>query len=390
MEQRRLFLERYLAREVPFAALCRDFGVSREVGYRLVRRLRAEGRDAAARPRTSAPRDHPNAVPAAVVAALVAARDAHPTWGPRKLRALLARDAPRWVLPAASTIGVVLTRHGRVAPRRRRRRTPPHAGPLVHARAPNDVWCADFKGWWRTRDGARVDPLTVSDACTRFLVRAVVVARADGAHVAAVLRGAFREHGLPGALRTDNGAPFASTGLAGLSRLSVWLIKLGVRPERIAPGCPQENGRHERLHRTLQAEVAADPAARARAQQRALDRWRAEYNAVRPHDALGGATPASRYVVAAPRALPARLPAVGYDAGVTVRRVRCNGGIKFAGHDIHLSDALAGEPVALVQRSDRLWQVRFATVVLTQLDAATGQLVRPPRRRRRARRHATR
>ena len=217
------------------------------------------------------------------------------SWGPRKLKRVLEREEPQRPWPASSTIGALLAREGLVVARKKRRRAPPYTQPFAEANAPNRVWCADFKGWFQTGDGQRIDPLTITDACSRYLLRCQQVRKTNGEHVQAIFESAFRECGLPWAIRTDNGPPFASRAVAGLSRLAVWWMKLGIVPERIAAGHPEQNGRHERMHRTLKQETAAPPAANRRAQQRAFDRFRREYNEERPHEALGMETPSAVY-----------------------------------------------------------------------------------------------
>jgi putative transposase len=377
MDERMRFIGAWLRGEASMAELCRWYGVSRKTGYKWTGRYRADG-PAGVAERSRAPLSHPQAIGDAAEARVLALRAAHPTWGPRKLRALLAAAAPDEPVPAASTIGDLLRRHGLTAARRRRRHAPPRSQPLAHADAPNAVWCADFKGWFRTGDGARCTPFTLSDAHSRYLLRCQSLTETDAAIVRPLFEAAFREHGLPCALRTDNGPPFASTGLGGLTPLSVWWIKLGILPDRIAPGKPSENGRHERLHRTLKAETATPPAATLRAQQRAFDRFRAEYNAVRPHEALGQRPPATAYTPA-PRPFPDRLPPLAYPEDWEVRHVRHSGEIRWRDRLVYISQALAGEPVGLEPVDDGQWQIVFGAVRLGLLDARRAT-VRPPRR----------
>ena len=232
----------------------------------------------------------------------------------------------------------------------------------------------DFKGWFRTLDGARCNPLTITDATARMLLRCHHVAKCDLAHVRPVLEAAFREYGLPNAMRSDNGPPFASVGLAGLSPLAVWLVRIGVWPERIEPGCPEQNGRHERMHRTLQDEVASSPAPNLRLQQRALDRFRLEYNHERPHEALGQRVPADLYVPSS-RAFPSRLQEIEYPTEAIVRVVKRTGEIKHRGESCYLSEALSGERIALWE-VDGGWDVYFSVIRLARLDARTGRLIR--------------
>jgi hypothetical protein len=238
----------------------------------------------------------------------------------------------------------------------------------------NDLWCIDFKGWFRTGDGARCDPLTLTDAFSRYLLCAQVMARPDYPNCRSELERAFRDYGLP-AMRSDNGAPFASVGAGGLSRLSVWWVKLGITPARIEPGQPQQNGRHERMHRTLKAECASPPAASATAQQRRFDQFRAEFNHQRPHQALGQTAPAQHYARSA-RAYPARLEDPHYPADFELRRVRSNGEIKWQGALVFIGEALIGEVIGLFETDDGDAEVYFGPVPLGIIDGLTLKLVR--------------
>src|SRR5208282_5504744 len=221
---------------------------------------------------------HDNQTPKEIEQKVLELRQAHMRWGPRKLKRILERDEPWRHWPASSTIGVLLKREGLVVARKKRLHTAPYTEPLAHAQKANRVWCADFKGWFRTVDGERIDPLTISDAYSRYLLRCQAVEKTNTERVQAIFEAAFREYGMPEAIRTDNGPPFASHAVRGLSRLAVWWIKLGITPERIAAGHPEQNGRHERMHRTLKQEAAQPPAENRRKQQRALDVFRQEYN----------------------------------------------------------------------------------------------------------------
>jgi putative transposase len=295
-------------------------------------------------------------------------RYAHGHWGPRKLKRYLEDHEPgrRW--PAASTIGSLLHREGLAVPRKKRRRTPPYTQPLAHADEANRVWCADFKGWFRTADGERIDPLTISDAASRYLLRCQASEKSDTRGVQAIFEVAFREYGMPQAIRTDNGPPFASQALLGLSRLAVWWIKLGITPERIEAGHPEQNGRHERMHRTMKQEVADPPAANRRSQQRALDRFRYEYNELRPHEALEMRTPASVYRPS-PRRFPERLPEVEYPESMLVRSVRPHGNFRWKKYDVFLSEVLWGENIGLLAEDDRWFTIYFAEVPLARFDS---------------------
>ena len=365
MEERARFVVAVEAGDEPMAAICRQFGISRRQGYKWLARWRAEG-VAGLADRSRAPLGHPQAVAAGLLEACLSVRRAHPTWGPVKVRAYLRRRDPERAWPAASTIGALFDREGLTVKRKLRRRAPP-GPPLFAADAANDVWCIDFKGWFRTGDGTRVDPLTLSDACSRYLLRCQAVARPDSEHVWPILDAAFREYGLPIRLRSDNGPPFATTGAGGLSRLAVNVIKAGVAPERIRPGKPQENGRHERMHLTLRRETADPPAATLRAQHVRFRAFQTSYNDERPHAALGNATPAERY---APSARPwdGRLRSPEPPPDAMVRRVRRNGDIKWQGGTLYLSQALTGEPVSLFETEDGSWTVHYGPVLLGLID----------------------
>ncbi|MGO4126297.1 integrase core domain-containing protein [Inquilinus sp. YAF38] len=383
------FVTAYLAGEETMSELCRGFGISRQWGYELVRRYQAEGWSGL-EPRSRAPHHPGQTMAAELAAAIVALREAHPRWGPKKLKALLERREPETAWPAASSIGDLLRREGLVRSRRRRRTPLPLTQPFAPVTGPNDLWGIDFKGWFRTGDGVRCDPLTLSDADSRFLlVCQSVEPTIEG--VDPVTDAAFHEYGLPLGLRSDNGPPFAGNGAGGLTRLAVKWIKLGIRLERIDPGAPEQNGRHERMHGTLKADTAKPPAATPAAQQANFDRFRLEYNHLRPHEALGQETPASHYHKS-PRGYPARIEEPAYDAEHAVRRVRSNGEIKWGGTLIFVSEALVGEPVGVAETETGDWIVRFADLPIGLIGRGTHKLrpiapARPGRRDQRSQRH---
>ena len=360
------FIERWQGGEVTFVELCRRFGVSRKTGYKRVERFQSYGWEGLG-DRSRAPRRHPNTTPRAVAERLIKARQDHPTWGPKKLVAWLQALEPEGPWPAPSTAGDILGRAGLVRRRKRGRSASPWSEPFAAAEQPNDVWSIDFKGWFLTGDGNRIDPLTVQDAASRYLLVCNGLRQPKGPQVRRVLERAFREYGLPWAIRTDNGPPFASVGLGSLSSMAVWWVKLGIVPERIEPGHPEQNGRLERLHRTLKAETASPPRATTRRQQRAFDTFRQTYNIERPHEALGQQPPARRYH-ASPRSYPSRVRAPEYDVEMTVRQVRTNGQIKWKGNTIYLSESLKGEPIGLKQRDDRFWTIYFGPLSIGLLD----------------------
>lgn len=365
MEERVSMLADYDTGVFGVSDLCRRYGVSRDTFYAW-RARRASGEADWFCDRSHAPRACPHRTDGATEARIIGLRRRFPHLGPRKLLAVLARREPRTGWPAASTIGDILKRAGLIEPARRRRRPLDAPRSAVAAEAANEEWAADFKGWFRTKDQCRVDPLTISDSHTRFLIEARITApTVEGSQ--AVFARAFAAYGLPRAIRCDNGAPFGSRGAGGLTRLSAWWLKLGVEPHFIRPASPQENGRHERMHRTLKSETSKPPAADAGEQQARFDAFRRHYNEERPHEALGQRPPADLYAPS-PRTMPARLEDPWYDADHEVRRVRNRGEIKWRGEDAFVSEALIGELVGLAELDTGDHVVRFCGHDLGILD----------------------
>jgi transposase InsO family protein len=369
MEKRKKFLADYVSGDWSMSELCRIHGISRPTGYAVLRRYAEEG-EAGLAERSHAPARHPNQTAAEIEQLVLGLRRKHPLWGPRPLKKVLEDRHPGLAIPSASTIGGILTREGLTRHRRKRRRVEPYRQPFASVAAPNDEWACDFKGWMRTQDGERIDPLTISDSASRYLLRCQAVDKADTERVRAIFEAAFREYGMPRAVRSDNGPPFASCAVAGLSRLAIWWIKLGILPERIAAGHPEQNGRHERMHRTLKEATASPPKANRRMQQQAFDRFRQEYNELRPHQALALETPASVYSNS-PRPFPARVPEPEYDSTMKVRRVFPHGQFFFQKHDVFLSKVLAGERIGLQPIDDRYQSIYLAWHPIARLDTKT-------------------
>lgn len=346
--------------------LCARYGISRANGYKWVDRFGNEGRRGLV-DRSRAPHTCPHRIPDAVQAELLALKRAHPTWGPRKLRDILREREPGVVWPAASTIGDLFRRHGLVRKRRRRRPTQ-HPGVVPPTtEAPNDLWTADFKGHFRTGDGLYCYPLTLADQHTRYLLACQGLARIEGKGARAVLTEAFRTYGLPRAIRTDNGVPFATTALHGISTLNVWWMQLGIQHQRIRPASPQENGAHERMHRTLKAETLRPPRRTRRAQQVVFNRFRRAYNEERPHEHLRGKPPARAYH-ASPRPYPERLPPIEYPGHYLVKRVTNAGTIRFKRKLLFLAKPLKQLPVGLEEVGDGIWSIHFNRVLLARFD----------------------
>ena len=372
MDQRVAFIADWLSEEWKLSELAERYGISRKTAYKWIGRYEEDPEHGLAE-RSRAPKQHGRAMADNVRDAVLAMRRAHPRWGPKKLRAKLVErnSGPAW--PSASTIGDLLRREGLSAPGRRRRTIVPLTQPLVAAQDANDVWTADFKGWFRTADGTRCDPLTIVDAYSRFVLCCRIVPPTEPG-VRPWFERTFREYGLPRAMRTDNGPPFATTAAAHLSPLAIWWLKLGIHLDRIYRGHPEQNGRHERFHLTLQEETTTPPAATPSHQQRRFDRMRCEFNTERPHEALRQRPPARLYV-ASPRPYPARLEEPSYDATHQVRRVRHNGVIKWQGELVFVSTALRGEPIGLAETEHGDWIVRFMHVELGRLARQTHRLI---------------
>lgn len=359
--------------EWTFIEHCDRFGVPRPTGYEWLHRYRVFGENGLG-DRSSAPRSSPHATKADIVELILDARRAHPRWGPRKLKAWLEDSAPwQLELPAPSTIGDILKRAGLIATKKRRSKPNRYATPYTEANAPNDVWTTDFKGHFRLLDGQYCYPLTLVDSFSRYLLRCDAYASSSGSCRRSFEK-AFIEHGLPRVIRSDNGAPFASAqSLAGLSRLSVWWVRLGILPERIKPASPWENGSHERMHRTLEQEATDPPQANRRRQQKSFDMFKREFNEERPHEALGMKPPAKFYA-SSPRSYPSKLVDLEYPNGHLLRRVSAIGVISWEGHRVFLSSVLAEQVVGLQQVTDAVWHLRFGPLLLGALDASKPEL----------------
>ena len=347
--------------------LCADYQISRKTGYKWVARFETAGlpglQDQPRRPAHS-----PLATAPGLVEILVALRKRHPRWGAKKLLAVARRQDRDAAWPSRSTVCDLLKSRGLVVPRRRRDRPRPGASaPLAAIQTVNEVWTTDFKGHFRTGDRRYCYPLTLRDGFSRFVLRCDALAGPTYAATRPCFQRAFAEYGLPQRIRSDNGGPFASTGLARLSRLSVWWMRLGILPERIALGHPEQNGSHEQFHSVLKADTARPPAAHARAQQRRFDRFCAEYNHDRPHEALHDAVPASCYQPS-PRPLPRQLPALEYPGHLEIRRVSTIGQVAWRGAVLFISEALAHTDIAFEEVDDGFWTIRFASVVLARYD----------------------
>ena len=365
VDQRLRFIAECQAGEGSFTEHCAHFGVSRKTGYKWRDRYASEGPsglgDRSRRPLTS-----PESTPLPIVERLLALRRSHPNWGAKKLLKVLA-DRGITDLPGRSTCCDLLRRHGLVVSPRRRK-YPGHPGrPQSPMTEPNAVWTADFKGQFRTRDGEYCYPLTVADGYSRFLLACKGLRSPSITLSRPVFFRLFSDYGLPRIIRTDNGVPFATTALGRLSTLSVWWIRLGIFPELIEPAHPEQNGRHERMHRTLKRETAIPSKANLAAQQRRFDQFRQEFNNERPHEALGQETPASFYKPS-PRPLPSKLPPIEYPPHFEVRYVSANGAIRWKCAWVCVTHTLAGEFVGFEEVGDGLWDAYFGPILLGRMD----------------------
>jgi len=362
------FVERAMSGRHPVAALCNAYGISEKTGHKWLNRFKDEGRPGLS-DRSRAPHESPHKISLEVRREILALREKHPTWGPKKLRVVLRRRMPEKHWPAASSIGDLLRREGCVRPQRRRNigaELPIDSG-LTVPLAPNDVWSTDFKGQFRLTNGDLCYPLTAQDAFSRFVIGTTALNSTASLPVEIAFTRHFQEYGLPRVIRSDNGVPFASPSALGrLSKLSVWWISLGIRPERIEPGEPQQNGTHERMHKTLKADATRPPSSSLTEQQLRFDRFRREYNDERPHESLDQETPASRYSPS-PRVFPSSLPETIYPAHFEVRVVTQSGAINFRARRFQLSTALTNQEIGLEEIDDDLWTVSFGPLVLGTL-----------------------
>jgi putative transposase len=375
MDERMEFIVAYQSGLYTVTELADQFGISRKTAYKQLERFRADGitglNDRSRRPARS-----PLATSEDLVKAVVACRHEHPRWGPKKLHRVLTKRHPARAWPAVSTMALILKREGLAhgTPRAVHRAADPTRPPFVAATAPNVVWTLDFKGQFRTGDTRWCYPLTIMDRYSRYLLECRHRDGPTTAGVKAAFIGVFREVGLPQYLHSDNGEPFVGHGLAGLSDLAVWWLRLGIWPELGRPAHPEDNPEHERMHRTLKADTARPPAASGPAQQRRFTRFRQEYNWDRPHEALGLRVPGEVYTPS-PRPYPPHLPEVTYPGHYEVRRVSSCGRIKWDGEVLFLSTVLRHQPVGVEEVDDGVWDLFFGPARLGRFDQRTWHLV---------------
>lgn len=381
MQQRTLFIADFLRGNRSITELCAEYRISRKTGYKWIDRYLRRG-PAGLEEESRRPRQSPTRTAAHIVSAMLELRKRHPTWGGKKILHVLHRRHPQWTLPHRATTYDIFHRYGMILKKPKRRKIGHPGKPQTVIVAPNQVWSADFKGQFRMGNGEYCYPLTVTDGFSRYLLECRGLRSTAVQPAKTVFTRIFKEYGLPQKIRSDNGVPFATNSLARLSALSAWWVRLGVLPELIEPGKPQQNGRHERMHRTLKAEATRPPASGMIAQQRKFDRFRHEFNYDRPHEALDMQTPASVYTPS-PRPMPDRLPTLEYPDRYEVRLVSDNGGIRWHHEWINVSMTCAGEYVGFEEIDDGIWNVYLGKLKLGRLhekhmriEDAYGRLIR--------------
>ena len=362
MKERKRFILEALGGVYSHSELCRRYGISRKTGHKWLARYSAEGpdglQDRSHRPRTSPLTTEPH-----IIEEALALRQRRPRWGAGKIRARILDLHPEWRVPSEQVLHKYLQSAGLVKKRRRSLKRPHPGRPTAPFDAPNSIWSADFKGQFKTRDGIYCYPLTVQDGFSRYLLACQGLCGTTHDGTRRVFKRLFQEFGLPDRIRTDNGTPFASIALGRLSRLSIWWIKLGVLPDLIEPASPQQNGRHERMHKDLKAETQLPPAGNRAAQQRRFNTFRSDYNEVRPHQALDQKPPTSAYQPS-PRPYPKKEKTPEYPAHFEIRKVSLNGGIRWRCDWVNVSHILGGEYIGLEEVADDIWSVCFGAVHL--------------------------
>ena len=372
MDLRKAMIVDLLENDYQIAELSRKYKISRKTVYKWIKRYALAGEEGL-NERSRAPKYHPNQVGDEVRELIVTMRIKHRGWGPKKIRQRMSMDHPELRVPAKSTIGKILKQQGLIGPKKRKLRTPPYLAPLSESLAPNDVWTADFKGQFRTADGKLCYPLTIVDDCSRYILLCRSLEHPTHDEVRKWFERVFCTYGMPKAIRTDNGPPFASHSLGGLSRLAVWFIQLGIKAERIQIGHPEQNGRHERMHRSLKEATAKPPKTNMLLQQQAFDSFVEEYNQERPHEALNMLTPAAIYE---PSSIP--FPSIPikftYPADGIIRSVRSNGEIRWNKGKLFISENLYHERILLMPTDDRTFEIWFRSILIGILDKVTNRV----------------
>ena len=373
-EQKMLFISDWLNQEMPIAELCRCYNISRKTGYKLIHRYQEEEQEAF-NEKSRARHNISNQIPPEVVSEILALKQKYLYFGPRKIRLRLMEKYSENHCPAISTVGEILKRHGLVRPRKYRRHVEPYSEPFATCHSSNQVWSADFKGKFRLGNSRHCYPLTITDNYSRFLLTCQGMYRPTLKETKEHFEKAFYLYGLPDVIKTDNGTPFAGNGTAGLSQLSIWWLKLGIVPERIDLGCPEQNGRHERMHRTLKEATTKPPKLNLRQQQQRFDAFIQEFNHERPHEALNDKYPGDVYTTSK-RILPSKLPEISYPNHMEVRLVRSNGEIKWEGKKYFMSELLYGEPIGIEQIDEAKIAIYFSKLKIKVVDLKSDEHVR--------------
>ena len=372
MRERLGFIGAFEAEVFTMKELCEHFGVSRKTGYKWLKRYLEEGLDGLS-DQSRAPHSCPHRTPAEVEAEIIRLRKEYKRWGPKKIIDKLQKTQPQTSWPAISTAGAVLDRAGLVKKRKRRRRWRHPGQPPLKADRPNELMTIDFKGEFRLGDTSVCYPLTIQDRFSRYILtcKGLPSPRLDS--VRSTMELLFREVGLPERIRSDNGTPFASNGISGLTRLNVWWMRLGIEHERIDKGCPYQNGAHERMHEEVKADTTRPPAFNLSGQQNLFDGFARIYNEVRPHEGIGQRLPSDLWIPS-PRSYPERLVDPEYPGYFEVRRVRSGGEMKFKSRMQFVSQALAGQLIGLEPIDDGIWSVVFGTTLLGRFDERTRRI----------------
>lgn len=344
--------------EENISEIANELGISRKTAYKWINRYQLLGLDGL-KEQSRAPRSHPNRTSDEIQERIIEEKIKRPKWGPKKIIKRLQDLDPKEKWPTPSTASYILDKNNLVKPRKKRIRVPPYTKPFMECNAPNDIWSIDYKGQFQTLSKQICYPLTITDNYSRYVfdIKALQGPRYEPTRAA--MEAIFKEYGIPKAIRSDNGQPFAGRAVGGLSKLSIWWIKLGIRPERIDLGHPEQNGRHERMHKTLKENTTNPPGFDLREQQKKFDEFLYEFNFERPHEAINMQTPASVYKRSSNEYSDINL-AVDYETEFEVRRVRPNGEIKLNGHLYFLSELLPGENIGLKKINDDLYQMFFS------------------------------
>ncbi len=367
MEERKSFVQRAIQPRANISELCREYGISRSVGYKLLKRYREEGERGIA-PRSRRPLSHSLETSAELVCEIVLLREKYPTWGGVALRELLLDVYEEECVPSSRTIDRILKRAGLVKARRKSRGKWLDREKLIKPEAANEVWTVDFKGWWKTKNGKPCFPLTIRDGYSRYLTGIYALPGTGYMHTREAFEKAFEEYGLPEQILSDNGTPFATVlSVEGITRLSAWWVKLGIRPRRIFPGCPFMNGSHERMHKDMKAELQSCPMWDLKEQQKKFDEWRNTYNTIRPNRAIGKKRPAKVYT-ASRRKMPEQILDYEYPSNMAVRRVSKRGNISWYQQNRFISGALAGETVGFLDEQKEKMSIWFCELKLGTTD----------------------